>query len=104
MGEGSTGTVAGAEQRKKRIAVVGGTALGGLLDQGTSVEEAVREVMDLDSPPKPHLLKALACFTSDPDDRALLLLLGSAANGGKVGCWAQEGGRGEGGRQWWWSR
>lgn len=89
MEAGSTGTAAGAEQRKKRIAVVGGTALGGLLEQGSSVEGAVREVMDLDSPPKPHLLKALASFTSDPDDRALLSLLGSAANGGKVGCWAQ---------------
>lgn len=36
------GTAAAAEQRQKRIAVVGGTALGGLLDQGASVEEAVR--------------------------------------------------------------
>lgn len=44
--------------------------------------------MDLDSPPKPHILKALASFTSDADDRALLLLLsaaGAAGNGnGKV--------------------
>lgn len=41
-----------------------------------------RDVMDLDSPPKPHLLKALASFTSDPEDRALLVLLASAAGSG----------------------
>lgn len=35
---------AAPEQREKRIAVVGGTALGGLLDQGATVEEAVRYV------------------------------------------------------------
>ncbi len=31
--------------RQQRVAVVGGTALGGLLDQGASVEEAVRCVL-----------------------------------------------------------
>jgi hypothetical protein len=39
--------------------------------------------MDLESSPKPHVLKAFASFTSDASDRALLLLL-ALAGGNKV--------------------
>lgn len=40
-----------------------------------------RDVMDLESSPKPHVLRALASYTADAADRALLLLL---AGDGKV--------------------
>ena len=39
--------------------------------------------MDLESAPKPHLLKALASFTTDPDDRALLLHIAEGGQQGK---------------------
>jgi len=37
--------------------------------------------MDLDSMPKPHVLRALALFASDRQDRALLLALAAGAKG-----------------------
>lgn len=37
--------------------------------------------MDLESMPKPHLLRALASFASDTQDRALLLALAAGGKG-----------------------
>jgi len=42
MGDDAGGGASTSAARQQRVAVVGGTALGGLLDQGASVEEAVR--------------------------------------------------------------
>jgi sulfite reductase alpha subunit-like flavoprotein len=65
--------------------VTDGVAVGGVLGTACwTLEEVVREVMDLEGTPKPHVLKALAAYTQDEGDQALLWWLGVGGEGGKA--------------------
>jgi len=64
------------------VKVVAGMALGGLLGaEEWKVEEVVREMMDLEGSPKPHVLRVLASFTQDEEDRAVLFWMGGGGGG-----------------------
>lgn len=74
-----------AGNRKSRLQVTDGVAVGGVLGTACwTLEEVVREVMDLEGTPKPHVLKALAAYTQDEGDQALLWWLGVGGEGGKA--------------------
>lgn len=60
------------------VTVTSGTALSGVLPSTKlSVHEIFRSYADLSSPPRPHTLRSLANFCTDPGDRVLLSFLGS---------------------------